>query len=146
MVKSKIYKSLLIISNIITIVAIILNFITQSKYTVGLYWASTLFIILFVILFLNEIDKGKIDYDLNKSKTIKQRFGEANFSILVLYGFIYMVVEFVRIINDDLSNSLYLICGYYVITFVFQIITFGNIYSTNQEINKILDNKSRKKK
>ena len=146
MQKSKLYKLLLAITNIVSIAGVIFNFVNQTKYSVGMFWGSTLFIILFMILYLDETEKGKLNYDMSKTKSIKQRFGEANFSLLMMYAFIFLTAQFIRIINDKISYSLYLICGYYVITIVFQLMAFSNLYGTNKEINRILDEKSKTKK
>ena len=63
--KIKTLKSLTIITNILTIVCLILVLTLKTQFFYSLYWALIPLLLMFVMLLIREIDKGTLDTDIN---------------------------------------------------------------------------------
>ncbi len=141
MQKSNILKKLLIVANILITICLILVLTLKTKITYSLYWTITPFLILLIILFIREVDKGTIDTDINKSKTIKSSYNDSSTIATVFYALIYLLIEFFDILNNNLRNNTYLIIGFFIITMIYELFICLSIYNAKKETEKLLSNK-----
>lgn len=139
--KSNLFKNLLILSNIFVPIFTILVLVFNTKLTYSLYWISIPALIFFMVAFIREVDKGIVDSDLNESKKIKRAYNDSTTISTVFYALIYLGIEFVDMINSNLRNNVYLICGFYAITLFYELIIYLSIRSALKETNKLLDEK-----
>ena len=139
--KSNLFKKLLIISNILVPIFTILALIFNTKLTYSLYWISIPALIFFMIAFIREVDKGLVDSDLDESKKIKRAYNDSTTISTVFYALIYLGIEFVDMINSNLRNNVYLICGFYVITLFYELILYLSIRNALKETSKLLNEK-----
>ena len=141
MQKSNILKKLLVVTNILITICLILVLTLKTKITYSLYWTITPFLILLIILFIREVDKGTIDTDINKSKTIKSSYNDSSTIATVFYALIYLLIEFFDILNNNLRNNTYLIIGFFIITMIYELFICLSIYNAKKETEKLLSNK-----
>ena len=139
--KSNIIKKLLILVNILVPIFTILVLIFKSKLTYSLYWISIPILIFFIISFIYEVDKGLVDSDLDESKKIKRSYNDSTTVSTVFYALIYLGIEFVDMINSNLRNNVYLICGFYAITLFYELIIYLSIRNAMKETSKLLNEK-----
>lgn len=139
--KSNLFKNLLILSNIFVPIFTILVLVFNTKLTYSLYWISIPALIFFMVAFIREVDKGIVDSDLNESKKIKRAYNDSTTISTVFYALIYLGIEFVDMINSNLRNNVYLICGFYAITLFYELIIYLSIRNALKETNKLLDEK-----
>ena len=139
--KSNLFKKLLIISNILVPIFTILILIFNTKLTYSLYWISIPALIFFMIAFIREVDKGLVDSDLDESKKIKRAYNDSTTISTVFYALIYLGIEFVDMINSNLRNNVYLICGFYAITLFYELIIYLSIRNALKETSKLLNEK-----
>ena len=132
--KSNLFKKLLILSNIIVL-------IFNTKLTYSLYWISIPALIFFMVAFIREVDKGLVDGDLDESKKIKRAYNDSTTISTVFYALIYLGIEFVDMINSNLRNNVYLICGFYAITLFYELIIYLSIRNALKETSKLLNEK-----
>ena len=59
----------------------------------------------------------------------------------VIYLLIYLGIEFVDMINSNLRNNVYLICGFYAITLFYELIIYLSIRNAMKETSKLLNEK-----
>ena len=141
MQKSNILKKLLIVANILITICLILVLTLKTKITYSLYWTITPFLILLIILFIREVDKGTIDTDINKSKTIKSSYNDSSTIATVFYALIYLLIEFFDILNNNIRDNVYLIIGFFIITMIYELFICLSIYNAKKETEKLLSNK-----
>lgn len=141
MQKSNILKKLLVVANILITICLILVLTLKTKINYSLYWTITPFLILLIILFIREVDKGTIDTDINKSKTIKSSYNDSSTIATVFYALIYLLIEFFDILNNNLRNNTYLIIGFFIITMIYELFICLSIYNAKKETEKLLSNK-----
>jgi len=139
--KSNLFKNLLILSNIIVPIFTILVLIFNTKLTYSLYWISIPALIFFIVAFIREVDKGLVDSDLDESKKIKRAYNDSTTISTVFYAVIYLGIEFVDMINSNLRNNVYLICGFYAITLFYELIIYLSIRNALKETSKLLNEK-----
>ena len=139
--KSNLFKKLLILSNIIVPIFTILVLVFNTKLTYSLYWISIPALIFFMVAFIREVDKGLVDSDLDESKKIKRAYNDSTTISTVFYALIYLGIEFVDMINSNLRNNVYLICGFYAITLFYELIIYLSIRNALKETSKLLNEK-----
>ncbi|MBQ3307017.1 MAG: hypothetical protein IJG68_02360 [Bacilli bacterium] len=139
--KSNLFKNLLILSNIIVPIFTILVLVFNTKLTYSLYWISIPALIFFMVAFIREVDKGLVDSDLDESKKIKRAYNDSTTISTVFYAVIYLGIEFVDMINSNLRNNVYLICGFYAITLFYELIIYLSIRNALKETSKLLNEK-----
>ena len=139
--KSNLFKNLLILSNIIVPIFTILVLIFNTKLTYSLYWISIPALIFFMVAFIREVDKGLVDSDLDESKKIKRAYNDSTTISTVFYALIYLGIEFVDMINSNLRNNVYLICGFYAITLFYELIIYLSIRNAIKKTSKLLNEK-----
>lgn len=139
--KSNLFKNLLILSNIIVPIFTILVLIFNTKLTYSLYWISIPALIFFMVAFIREVDKGLVDSDLDESKKIKRAYNDSTTISTVFYALIYLGIEFVDMINSNLRNNVYLICGFYAITLFYELIIYLSIRNALKKTSKLLNEK-----
>lgn len=141
MQKSNILKKLLVVANILITICLILVLTLKTKFTYSLYWTITPFLILLIILFIREVDKGTVDTDINKSKTIKSSYNDSSTIATVFYALIYLLIEFFDILNNNIRDNVYLIIGFFIITMIYELFICLSIYNAKKETEKLLSNK-----
>lgn len=139
--KSNLFKNLLILSNIIVPIFTILVLVFNTKLTYSLYWISIPALIFFIVAFIREVDKGLVDSDLDESKKIKRAYNDSTTISTVFYAVIYLGIEFIDMINSNLRNNVYLICGFYAITLFYELIIYLSIRNALKETSKLLNEK-----
>lgn len=141
MQKSNLLKNLLVVSNILIFICLILVLTLQTKFTYSLYWTLVPFLIVLIVSFIHEVDKGIVNKDIDKSKAIKRAYDDSTVIATVFYAFTYLLIEFVDTLNDGFRNNLYIIIGFLVITFVYELFIYISINNAKKETSKLLKKK-----
>lgn len=141
MQKSNLLKNLLVVSNILIFICLILVLTLQTKFTYSLYWTLVPFLIVLIVSFIHEVDKGIVNKDIDKSKAIKRTYDDSTVIATVFYAFTYLLIEFVDTLNDGFRNNLYIIIGFLVITFVYELFIYISINNAKKETSKLLKKK-----
>lgn len=137
--KINILKPIITITNILMIICFILTLVLKTKIIYSLYWVLVPLLIFLLLLFINSIDKGKLDKDLNKSKQIKQSYSDMTTVATVFYGIVYLIIEFFGSMNTGIKENNYLIIGFFIITIIYELFIYLSINKTSKEISKILN-------
>lgn len=139
--RSNLIKKLLILVNILVPIFVILVLVLNTKLTYSLYWISIPILIFFIISFIYEVDKGLVDTDLEESKKIKRSYNDSTTVSTVFYALIYLGIEFTDMINSNIRDNIYLVCGFYAITLFYELIVFLSIRNAMKETSALLDSK-----
>lgn len=141
MLKSNIIKKLLVVANFIVGLFLILTIIFNNKLTYSLYWILIPILIFLIVMFIYEVDKGLIEINQNEGKSIRRSYNDITVVSTVFYGLIYLGIEFIDMINSDVRNNIYLVCGFFAITLLYELFVFMAIKSAKKETSELLNKK-----
>ena len=141
MQKSNIIKKLLVVVNFIVGLFLILTIIFNNKLTYSLYWILIPILIFLIVMFIYEVDKGLIEINQNEGKSIRRSYNDITVVSTVFYGLIYLGIEFIDMINSDVRNNIYLVCGFFAITLLYELFVFMAIKSAKKETSELLNKK-----
>lgn len=139
--RSNIIKKLLVVTNILLPIFMVLVIIFQNKYTYSSFWTTSFLVMILIVSFIYEVDKGLVDSDLDESKKIKRSYNDSTTISTVFYAIIILGIEFVDLIQEGIKNNLYLVCGFYVLTLLYELFIFLSIKSAMKETSTLLDKK-----
>ena len=139
MQKSNIIKKLLVVVNFIVAIFLIATIIFNTKLTYSLYWISIPVLIFLIVMFMYEVDKGLIEINQNEGKSIRRSYNDITVVSTVFYGIIYLGIEFIDMINSDVRNNIYLVCGFFAITLLYELFVFTAIKSAKKETSELLN-------
>lgn len=139
--RSNIIKKLLVVTNILLPIFMVLVIIFQNKYAYSSFWTTSYLVMILTVSFIYEVDKGLIDSDLDESKIIKREYNNTTTATIVFYGVILLGIEFVDLIQEGIKNNLYLVCGFYALTLLYELFIFLSIRSAMKETSALLDKK-----
>ena len=141
MLKSNIIKKLLVVVNFIVGLFLILTIIFNNKLTYSLYWILIPILIFLIVMFIYEVDKGLIEINQNEGTSIRRSYNDITVVSTVFYGLIYLGIEFIDMINSDVRNNIYLVCGFFAITLLYELFVFMAIKSAKKETSELLNKK-----
>lgn len=141
MQKSNLIKKLLVVVNFIVVIFLIATIIFNTKLTYSLYWISIPVLIFLIVYFMFEVDKGLIEINQNEGKSIRKSYNDITVVSTVFYGLIYLGIEFIDMINSDIRNNIYLVCGFFAITLLYELFIFMAIKSAKKETTELLNKK-----
>lgn len=139
MQKSNLIKKLLVVVNFIVAIFLIATIIFNTKLTYSLYWISIPVLIFLIVWFMFEVDKGLIEINKNEGKSIRRSYNDITVVSTVFYGLIYLGIEFIDMINSDIRNNIYLVCGFFAITLLYELFVFTAIKSAKKETSELLN-------
>ena len=139
--KINVLKKLLVVVNFIVGLFLILTIIFNNKLTYSLYWILIPILIFLIVMFIYEVDKGLIEINQNKGKSIRRSYNDITVVSTVFYGLIYLGIEFIDMINSDVRNNIYLVCGFFAITLLYELFVFMAIKSAKKETSELLNKK-----
>ena len=141
MLKSNIIKKLVVVVKFIVGLFLILTIIFNNKLTYSLYWILIPILIFLIVMFIYEVDKGLIEINQNEGKSIRRSYNDITVVSTVFYGLIYLGIEFIDMINSDVRNNIYLVCGFFAITLLYELFVFMAIKSAKKETSELLNKK-----
>lgn len=141
--KINILKKILLLLNIAFTISFIITIIYKNNFTYSLYWIIVPMLIFILLLYQYEIDKGKIDLDINKSKIIKLSYIDTTTISTAFYGLIYLTIEFLDSFNINIKNNIYLVVSFFIISIVYELFIYLSIKKASEETKNILNKKIR---
>ena len=141
--KINLLKKILLLLNIVFTISFIITTIYKNNFTYSLYWIIVPMLIFILLLYQYEIDKGKIDLDINKSKIIKLSYIDTTTISTAFYGLIYLTIEFLDSFNINIKNNIYLVVSFFIISIVYELFIYLSIKKASEETKNILNKKIR---
>lgn len=139
--KINVLKKLLVLSNILFIINFILTLVLKNNFSYSLYLILVPVLIFILMMLLYEVDKGQVDYDIDKSKLVKRSYNDTTTLATVFYGIVYLIIEFFDSIKINLKDNIYLIIGFFIITIIYELFIYLSISNANKETSEILNKK-----
>lgn len=139
--KSNALKKLLVIANVLIIACLITLMILKTNFMYSLYWVLVPFLIVIIVAFIREVDKGQMDSDIDKSKIVKRSYNDVSSVATVIYALIYLIILFIENITKKTYQNIYVIIGFLILTFIYEMFLYLSIYNAKKETSEILNKK-----
>ena len=138
---------LLIISNIIMLISLIAYLILRNDIIKSLYWTLIPLLILIIIVFINNLSKRGLNVDKSNSNLIQRSFDDITAVAIVIYGCIYLGILFIEsAFNKNVKSNIYVIVGFYILTLIFELITYTSVYAAKKDTKKLVEKTYKKTK
>lgn len=144
MQRSDLFKKAIYIINVLLIICFILLMIFKSKIFYSIYWVILPVLFLFAILFVKEVDKGDVNVDYYKSMNLRSIYNDGTTIPMVLYGILYLIIEFADIFYDNIKNNINLVCIMFFATLVYELLTIMLLNKVQKNTSAKLDKKGKK--
>lgn len=138
---------LLIISNIIMFISLIAYLILRNKITKSLFWTLIPLLILIIVVFINKWSKRGLNVDKSNSNLIQRSFDDITAVATVLYTCVYLGILFIEsAFNKNITSNIYVIVGFYILTLIFELITYTSVYAAKKDTKKLVEKTYKKTK
>ena len=107
----------IVLLNIFMVVSLVLVLMLKNDYGYRLYWVITPFLMVLVLLVIKK------------------------WSATVFFGIIYLVIQGVECIREDIINNPYVIVGFFIVMIIYEAFTYLAIYVAKRDTAKLLEKK-----
>lgn len=87
------------------IVSLVLVLILKNDYGYNLYWVITPFLMVLVLMVINRWSVKGLNVDRNKSIVIQRSFDDTTVISTVIFGIIYLTIQFIDYVKHGLINN-----------------------------------------
>ncbi len=127
---------LFIVLNVLITISLILALVFKTDFYYSLYW----FVVpLITVISILKINKWKInDKELEVDKSIQRSYDDSTVLLIVFYGLVLLIIEFIDIVKEGVRDNPYFIVGFFIITIVYELFIIVSEYKAKKEIEKQL--------
>ena len=131
----------IVLLNIFMVVSLILVLMLKNDYGYRLYWVITPFLMVLVLLVIKKWSARGLNADTEESKVIQRSFDDTTTLSTVFFGIIYLVIQGVECIREDIINNPYVIVGFFIVMIIYEAFTYLAIYVAKRDTAKLLEKK-----
>ena len=131
----------IVLLNIFMIVSLVLVLMLKNNYGYRLYWVITPFLMVLVLLGIKKWSARGLNADTEESKGIQRSFDDTTTLSTVFFGVIYLVIQGVECIKEDIINNPYVIVGFFIVMIIYEAFTYLAIYVAKRDTARLLEKK-----
>ena len=131
----------IVLLNIFMIVSLVLVLMLKNDYGYRLYWVITPFLMVLVLLVIKKWSARGLNADTEESKVIQRSFDDTTALSTVFFGIIYLVIQGVECIKNDITNNPYIIVGFFIVMIIYEAFTYLAIYVAKRDTARLLKKK-----
>ena len=131
----------IVLLNIFMIVSLVLVLMLKNDYGYRLYWVITPFLMVLVLLVIKKWSARGLNADTEESKVIQRSFDDTTTLSTVFFGIIYLVIQGVECIREDIINNPYVIVGFFIVMIIYEAFTYLSIYVAKRDTARLLEKK-----
>lgn len=131
----------IVLLNIFMVVSLVLVLMLKNDYGYRLYWVITPFLMVLVLLVIKKWSARGLNADTEESKVIQRSFDDTTTLSTVFFGIIYLVIQGVECIKKDITNSPYIIVGFFIVMIIYEAFTYLSIYVAKRDTARLLEKK-----
>lgn len=128
------------------IVSLVLVLILKNDYGYNLYWVITPFLMVLVLMVISRWSVRGLNVDRNESIVIQRSFDDTTVISTVIFGIIYLTIQFIDYIKHGLINNSIVIIIFFVVMVAYELITYLAIYVAKRDTARLLEKIYNKKK
>lgn len=132
--------------NIFMIVSLVLVLILKNDYGYNLYWVITPFLMVLVLMVISRWSVRGLNVDRNESIVIQRSFDDTTVISTVIFGIIYLTIQFIDYVKHGIINNSIVIIIFFVVMVAYELITYLAIYVAKRDTAKLLEKIYNKKK
>lgn len=136
----------IVLLNIFMIVSLVLVLILKNDYGYNLYWVITPFLMVLVLMVISRWSVRGLNVDRNESIVIQRSFDDTTVISTVIFGIIYLTIQFIDYVKHGLINNSIVIIIFFVVMIAYELITYLAIYVAKRDTARLLEKIYNKKK
>ncbi len=136
----------IVLLNIFMIVSLVLVLILKNDYGYNLYWVFTPFLMVLVLMVISRWSVRGLNVDRNESIVIQRSFDDTTVISTVIFGIIYLTIQFIDYVKHGLINNSIVIIIFFVVMVAYELITYLAIYVAKRDTARLLEKIYNKKK
>lgn len=136
----------IVLLNIFMIVSLVLVLILKNDYGYNLYWVITPFLMVLVLMVISRWSVRGLNVDRNESIVIQRSFDDTTVISTVIFGIIYLTIQFIDYVKHGLINNSIVIIIFFVVMVAYEVITYLAIYVAKRDTARLLEKIYNKKK
>lgn len=136
----------IVLLNIFMIVSLVLVLILKNDYGYNLYWVITPFLMILVLMVISRWSVRGLNVDRNESIVIQRSFDDTTVISTVIFGIIYLTIQFIDYVKHGLINNSIVIIIFFVVMIAYELITYLAIYVAKRDTARLLEKIYNKKK
>ena len=125
--------------NIFMIVSLVLVLILKNDYGYNLYWVITPFLMVLVLMVISRWSVRGLNVDRNESIVIQRSFDDTTVISTVIFGIIYLTIQFIDYIKHGLINNSIVIIIFFVVMVAYELITYLAIHVAKRDTARLLE-------
>ncbi len=131
----------IVLLNIFMVVSLVLVLMLKNDYGYRLYWVITPFLMVLVLLVIKKWSARGLNADTEESKVIQRSFDDTTTLSTVFFGIIYLVIQGVECIKENIINNPYVIVGFFIVMIIYEAFTYLSIYVAKRDTARLLEKK-----
>lgn len=132
--------------NIFMIVSLVLVLMLKNDYGYNLYWVITPFLMVLVLMVISRWSVRGLNVDRNESIVIQRSFDDTTVISTVIFGIIYLTIQFIDYVKNGVINNSIVIIIFFVVMVAYELITYLAIYVAKRDTARLLEKIYNKKK
>lgn len=136
----------IVLLNIFMIVSLVLVLFQKNNYGYNLYWVITPFLMVLVLMVIGRWSIMGLNVDREESKVIQRSFDDTTTISTVIFGIIYLTIQFIDYVKKGLTNNSIIIIIFFVVMITYELITYLAIYVAKRDTARLLEKTYNKKK
>lgn len=136
----------IILLNIFMIASSVLVLILKNDYGYNLYWVITPFLMVLVLMVISRWSVRGLNVDRNESIVIQRSFDDTTVISTVIFGIIYLTIQFIDYVKNGVINNSIVIIIFFVVMVAYELITYLAIYVAKRDTARLLEKIYNKKK
>jgi len=131
----------IVLLNIFIVVSLVLVLMLKNDYGYRLYWVITPFLMVLVLLVIKKWSARGLNADTEESKIIQRSFDDTTTLSTVFFGIIYLVIQGIECIRENIINNPYVIVGFFMVIIIYEAFTYLSIYVAKRDTARLLEKK-----
>ncbi len=131
----------IVLLNIFMVVSLVLVLMLKNNYGYILYWVITPFLMVLVLLVIKKWSARGLNADTEESKVIQRSFDDTTTLSTVFFGIIYLVIQGVECIKENIINNPYVIVCFFIVMIIYEAFTYLSIYVAKRDTARLLEKK-----
>lgn len=136
----------IVLLNIFMVVSLVLVLILKNDYGYNLYWVITPFLMVLVLMVISRWSVRGLNVDRKESIVIQRSFDDTTVISTVIFGIIYLTIQFIDYVKKGIINNSIIIIIFFVVMIVYELMTYLAIYVAKRDTARLLEKTYNKKK
>ncbi len=136
----------IILLNIFMVVSLVLVLFQKNDYGYNLYWVISPFLMVLVLMVIGRWSIRGLNVDREESQVIQRSFDDTTTISTVIFGIIYLTIQFIDYVKNGLTNNSIIIIIFFVVMITYELITYLAIYVAKRDTARLLEKTYNKKK